>query len=228
MSDGQLQQIDDGLWCLDSHFVVWGCKGSVRMTLIETRDGLVVYSPVTLAAAQIKEIERMGRVATIIAPNLYHHAFLRPCMAAFPKARVWVPDGLEAKIGKVPGSIVASNDRDLGASGELAHHVFHGHRLRETILFHRTTATLITADLLYNLQSENFPAEKLFFRLIGSYGIPSVAFYHRFAVEDKASVRELMRTVRGWPVRRIVMCHGRIVTADAASEIFSRAWARFA
>lgn len=224
----QLTQIDKGLWCLESHFDTWGCKGSLRMSLIESPDGIVIYSPVALAVTHIERIRQMGHVSAIIAPNLYHHMFLRPCIAAFPEARILVPEGLQAKIGDVPGAKVMTKGHDLTISREIDHHIFTGHKLRETILLHRPTGTLITADLLYNFQRENFPAEKFFFGLIGSYGHPSVTFYHRFAVEDKASVMALMETVKGWRARRIMMSHGRIIYANDAGEIFTKAWARFA
>ena len=188
----------------------------------------MIYSPVALDGAHIEQIKRIGSVSAIVAPNLYHHMFLRSCMAAFPAARVLVPEGLAAKIGPIAGSEVMTEDLDLGASGDIAHHIFVGHKLREVVLFHRPTGTLLTADLLYNLQCDSFAAEKMFFRLIGSYGSPSVPFYHRFAVEDAASVRGLIEAVKGWRVRRIVMSHGRIVASDNAGEIFASAWTRFA
>ena len=77
---------------------------------------------------------------------------------------------------------------------EIDYAIFKGHRLRETVLFHHATQTLITADLLYNFQPGNTKAEKLFFRSIGCYGSPSVPFYHRFAVEDQDSVKTLIAT----------------------------------
>jgi hypothetical protein len=77
-------------------------------------------------------------------------------------------------------------------------------------------------------QTEHFAAEKLFFRMVGCYGAPSVAFYHRFTVEDNTSVGALIDTVWRWRVRRIVMSHGRIIDNEAGSEIFANAWARFA
>ena len=93
MSNNPLYEVDKGLWCLELHFVAWGCKGSVRMTLIETRGGVVIYSPVTLTQSHIEQIERIGPVSTIMAPNLFHHLFLRPCIAAFPNARVLISRG---------------------------------------------------------------------------------------------------------------------------------------
>jgi hypothetical protein len=222
-----LQKIDKGLWRLESDFVVWGCKGSVRMTVIETERGLVIYSPVHLSKLHVASIRQIGDVATIIAPNLYHHFYLRACIAHFPSARILIPAGLTDKIGALDKAVVATEATDFGAGEELDFHIFGGHSLRETMLFHRPTGTLITADLLYNFRPEHFKAEKAFFRLIGCYGAPSVPFYHRFAVENRESVRAMIERIRGWPIRRIVMCHGRIVEGDASREIFAGAWMRF-
>ena len=69
--------------------------------------------------------------------------------------------------------------------------------------------------------------EKAFFRLLGCYGAPGVVFYHRFAIRDKAAVRELVEQVRTWNPQRIVMGHGRIIEDSTAAELFAAAWRRF-
>ena len=75
------------------------------------------------------------------------------------------------------------------------------------MLFHRPSRTLVTSDLLYNYQPEHGTGEKAMFRLIGCYGAPKVAFYHRFALREKAGVTELV---------------------EAAAEVFAEAWRPFA
>lgn len=219
-----LEKVADGLWCLSSHFVAWGCKGSLRMTAVATSSGLLLYSPVQLRPEDIDAIERIDRVGTIVAPNLYHHFFLRAAMAAFPAARVLVPDGLEQKIGRLSGAEIMTAERPIAGPAEIEHFVFSGHSLRETILFHKPSRTLITADLLYNYGSEHFPAEKLFFRAIGCYGAPKLAFYHRFAIADRKSVQSLIQVVRDWRVRRVIMCHGRILEDANAGDALIKAW----
>ena len=104
---------------------------------------------------------------------------------------------------------------------------FERHAIRETVLFHRPSRSLVTADLLYNYQSEHGAGEKAFFRLLGCYGAPGVVFYRRFAIRDKAAVRELVEQVRTWNPQRIVMGHGRIIEDSAAAELFAAAWRRF-
>jgi len=96
------------------------------------------------------------------------------------------------------------------------------------MIFHETSRTLLTADLLYNYQSEQYPAEKLFFRMIGNYGRPNVAFYHRFSVKDKSSIQCMIDTLIRWPINRIIMSHGRIIESADAGSIFADAWKSFA
>ena len=223
MPGNDILAIDRDLWCLNSHFVTWGCKGSLRMTVIGTPKGLILYSPVALSPEHVGQIESLGAVSAIIAPNLFHHFYLRACMAHFPGAQVFVPEGLAAKIGPIDGALDMAG---FDAGDEIATCTISGHRLNETVLFHHPTGTLVTADLLYNYQAEHYAAETLFFRLVGCYGKPAVAPYHRLAVTDKTALRHALATIRAWPVRRIIMSHGRIVESDNAGDVFAKAWQR--
>ena len=194
------------------------------MTVMSTGAGLVLHSPVQLDSDEFASIERLGRVHAIIAPNLYHHLHIRECTALFPEARVLVPDGLEAKIGPVERAEVMASDGVVNLPNGIEHLVVAGHRmLRETLMFHRPTASLVTADLLYNYHPEHFPAEKTFFRLIGCYGAPKVAFYHRISLESPNVASALIATVRRWKPRRIVMSHGRMIEHEQAADIFAAA-----
>ena len=223
-----LVSIDEGLWCVESHFTALGCKGSLRMTIIAAGEGLSLYSPVHLEAEDLAAIRRLGDVGTIIAPNLYHHMFLREAVGHFPQARVLIPKGLEAKIGRIGRSQIVTPQALPDLGGDIEPFSFSGHGLRETLLFHKPTGTLITADMLYNYREEHYLAEKTFFRLIGCYGKPGLAFYHRFALQDKGNVRELIRWVTARGVRRIVMSHGRIFEHADAGQIFAGIWEKHA
>jgi glyoxylase-like metal-dependent hydrolase (beta-lactamase superfamily II) len=223
-----VEPIAPGLWCVNSHFrqpLRPTC--SVRMSVLGGAGGVLLYSPVLLDAADIEALEAIGPVTAIIAPNLYHHFFLRAAADAFPAARVFVPEGLEAKIGPIPRAEMVTPEQPPALPAGIEPFTFDRHAIHETMLFHRASRTLVTSDLLYNYQAEHYPGEKAMFRLIGCYGAPSVAFYHRFVIRDKAAVKELVAQVREWAPRRIVMSHGRIVEDDNAAEIFAAAWQPF-
>ena len=228
MSSEKIKKIDEGVWCLDSYFLSLGCRGSLRMTILKTQSGLLLYSPVALTAENVASIRALGTVKDIIAPNLMHHMYLRPCIEAFPDANCWVPEGLLEKIGSVTGAQIITPDVAIGNDSGIKKFTLTGHRIQETIIFHEPSRTLLTADLLYNYQSEQYPAEKLFFWMIGNYGRPNVAFYHRFSVKNKSSVRSMIDTVVNWPINRIIMSHGRIIESADAGAIFADAWKNFA
>ena len=228
MSLETVKKIDKGVWCLESYFLSLGCRGSLRMTILKTQSGLLLYSPVALNAEHVAFIRALGKVTDIVAPNLFHHMYLRPCVAAFPDANCWVPEGLLEKIGPVDGAQIITPDIIFGNDDNIKKFTLTGHRIQETMIFHEPSRTLLTADLLYNYQSEQYPAEKLFFWMIGNYGRPNVAFYHRFSVTDKSSIQFMIDTVTSWPINRIIMSHGRIVETTDASTIFADAWKNFA
>lgn len=198
------------------------------MTVLKTQSGLLLYSPVALDAEIVASIRALGTVTDIVAPNSMHHMYLRPCVATFPEANCWVPEGLLEKIGPVDGAQIITPNVVFGNENGIKKFTLTGHRIQETIIFHETSQTLLTADLLYNYQSEQFPAEKLFFRMIGNYGRPNVAFYHRFSVKDKSSIRCMIDKVTSWPINRIIMSHGRIIESADAGTIFADAWKGFA
>jgi hypothetical protein len=223
-----LQPIDTGLWCLPGQFGSKLMPGSTRMTVLEGDGGLVLHSPVALTRDDVQAIEAIGPVTAILAPNTYHHLYLRAAAEAFPGASVFVPEGLEEKIGPVPRAATISRAHPPALPGRIEHFIVERHMVRECLLFHSATRTLVTADMLYNYQPENGRWEKLMFGLIGCYGSPKVAFYHRFAIRDKAAVHEMVGAVRAWQPRRIVLAHGRIVEGEDAAETFARAWRRFA
>lgn len=227
MTLSAIRSVDHGLWVLDKHFVITGCRASVRMTILRVGDGLMLYSPVEMTGDERAAVNALGTVHAIVAPNLYHHLFLRAAVEAWPAARVFVPEGLDAKIGAIPRAEVMGPQTDFGGSDALEFFVFSGHAIHETIFRHVPTKTLISSDLIYNYSADQFPAEKLFFRCLGCFGSPNVPFYHRFAIRDRTSLTSLMEWVQEREIRRLIMSHGRIYDGEDAGALFRRVWSRF-
>jgi hypothetical protein len=219
-----LNPIAEGLWTVNGSFHTPFFTGSVRMTVLAGQGGLVLHSPVALSAEDIEAIAGIGPVAAILAPNTMHYQSLNAAAQAFPEARVYVPEGLNKKVALPPRAQVISRTHPPELPRGIEHFIFDRHAIHECVLFHRPSSTFVTADLLYNYQREHGTGEKAFFGLLGCYGAPKVAFYHRFALPDKSAVRELAAQVRAWNPERIVMGHGRIVEDPNAAEVFVRAW----
>ena len=87
---------------------LWGADGTApqpggvvlptRMTIARLRDGsLWLHSPVEVDDALAAEIDALGEVRTLVAPNLLHYRFLGAAAARWPTAKVLGAPGLARK-----------------------------------------------------------------------------------------------------------------------------------
>ncbi|MGL1921163.1 MAG: DUF4336 domain-containing protein [Hyphomicrobiales bacterium] len=221
-----IRNIDKDLWVKESHFMALGCKGSTRMTILKTSQGLLIHSPVTLTNEDIEQINALGKVAHIVAPNLFHHIHFAKCATIFPDAKCWAAKGLGEKLENAPVHSQLAASQPIFDNDELVQIDILGHKLNETVFYHTASSTLITADFLYNYQSEQNTAEKLFFRALNCYGKPAVPFYHAMAVFNKRDFLISLKQISELPFTRVIMSHGRIIESDEAGNMFNSAWAR--
>lgn len=222
-----MKQIDQNIWVKDSYFLALGCKGSTRMTIVKTEQGLLIHSPVELSDADIEQINTLGNVSHIVAPNLFHHMHFAACANAFPQATCWAAQGLQQKIDGLPTHKILDSSTPIFPADQLQQIEIGGHKLNETAFFHRASSTLITADFLYNYRAEQYKAEKLFFFLLGCYGRIAVPFYHFFSITNNQAFLHSLETIINLPIKRIIMSHGRIVENQYAADLFQTAWAKF-
>src|SRR5262245_17079418 len=76
--------------------------GGVRMPLCSTvirlpDRSLLLYSPIAFDAALAAEVDALGDVAYIFAPNLLHHLHVGAAATRWPRARIYGAPGLAAK-----------------------------------------------------------------------------------------------------------------------------------
>jgi Domain of unknown function (DUF4336) len=77
---------------------VLGFHYPTRMAVIRLSDGnLFIWSPIQLTDSLRAEVDAVGRVRHIVAPNSLHHLFLPEWKRAYPGARLYAPPGLRKK-----------------------------------------------------------------------------------------------------------------------------------
>lgn len=222
-----LIKIDKNIWIKDSYFKSIGCKGSTRMTIVKTSDGLLIHSPVDLTIAEVQQINKLGDVCAIVAPNLFHYMQFAACAQHFQNATCWAAEGLADKVNNLPKHHVLDNQNPIFENDQVLQFQIQGHKLNETIFFHQASNTLITADFLYNYQAEQFRTEKLFFRLLGCYGKPAIPFYHSLSISNKAQFSKSLGELFKLDIKRIIMSHGRIIETPSATHILKSAWKKY-
>jgi hypothetical protein len=215
-----LQPIDDNLWHATHAFTANGLPITTRMTVVRLPGRkLLLHSPIPLTSALRGQLEELGAVAFIVAPNKMHHLFLVPCMAAFPGAAVYGPRGLRQKRPGL-GAMLELPAGDVPAwLPDLEHLAFDGIPAGcESVWFHRPSATLIVTDVLQWMRGDLAWATRAYATLTGVRRGLAVPRTVRALVRDRAAAARSAQRVLQWPFTRVVTAHNAIVDTDAHGQ----------
>jgi hypothetical protein len=94
-----LKAFDQDIWIADGPSVaVAGFHYPTRMAVIRLPDGgLFIWSPIRLTARLQADVDAVGHVRHVVAPNSLHHLFLGEWQRAYPRAKTYAPPGLRRK-----------------------------------------------------------------------------------------------------------------------------------
>lgn len=215
-----LTPLVDDVWRATDPVRIVGTQLSASMTVVRLRDGSVLlHSPVQLTAERKAAVERIGRVAHIYAPNLFHHLRVMDWSSAFPNARIHAPRGLQKKRPDL--RIDRTIDTSDGAFGdEMEELTVDGFRLRETVLFHPTSRTLIVADLVHNVGRPEGGWTKFYASAMGFYDRVGLSRMLRWtAFSDREAARRSVERLLSLPFERVTVGHGEPVVIGAKQAL---------
>src|SRR5215469_6797795 len=94
-----LKDFGRDIWTVDGpNIAVAGFHYPTRMAVIRLSDGsLFIWSPVRLTDALRAELDAVGQVRHIIAPNSLHHLFIPEWARAYRGAKIYAPPRLRRK-----------------------------------------------------------------------------------------------------------------------------------
>ncbi|WP_375174134.1 DUF4336 domain-containing protein [Pseudooceanicola sp.] len=215
-----LQSFGPEIWINDGP-VVDGMAGfhyPTRMAVIRLSTGdLILWSPTALTNDLRGEIEALGPVRHIIAPNVLHHMSLPDWHTAYPEALVHAMPGVAEKRPEVRFASDLGETPHLAWAGEIDQVILPNSIADEAVFFHRNSGTVIFTDLLQNLPATWFTGwRRLVARMDLMTGdLPRVPRKFRMALRPKAIVRARLDQILDWPAQRVLMAHGTPVTEHA-------------
>jgi len=220
-----LRQHDSELFTASAPLTMLGLHLGTRMTVVRlSGGGLFVHSPITLDSELRAELDALGPVVDVVAPNLFHHLFVGPYRDAYPAAKLFGAPGLATKRADVHFDAVLGSSPDPLWLADLEQIQVEGmKRLRETVFFHAATRTLITSDLLFNVGVPAHLGTRLYARAAGTYDRVAVSRLVRLVVDDPAHARRSIDAVLGWDFDRVILAHGEVVETGGKA-LFRAAW----
>ena len=216
----------DDIWVVDSgplHGIT-----PLRMTVIRLPDGgLLLHSPTTSAATLRAELDRIGPVRALLAPNPAHWMFVPEWQRTYPQAVTWAAPGLRDRSQVKKAGMRIDHDLPGGAPTEWTGTldlvpVPGALGFTEIAVFHRPSRTLVLTDLVLNLEPQRLPALlRPLVRLLGSMAPRGRAPAHVRTIMragGEAAQQAAARLVQLRP-ERLVFAHGRLFDGDADGGI---------
>jgi hypothetical protein len=212
-----LKPVADNVWIFDDAPIApLGIPVPIRMTVLRLSNGnILLHSPTRYTRATHDEIERLGAIRYLLAPNVAHWMFIADWQKAIPDAIVAAAPGL-AKRRQVRKSGLRI-DRELDGpldewSGEISTVLVSAPFFTEIALFHQRSRTLILTDPVQNLDPEKLPAlARVAARLLGNAAPTGKApAYLRALVHlGGRSAEEAASRLLGFHPERVIFAHGQ-------------------
>jgi len=214
----QLRQLHEHLWIAEMPYVFFGVPAGARMTVARRGGELWLHSPIEISAELRAEIESLGAVTRIVAPNNFHYLHLEEAAQMFPAATIFATPAVVKKLKIEAQAPEKSGDGNLQALR------FRGNRAaQETVFFHVPSRTLILTDLSFNLHDFPTAWAKLAAKIYGADRGFGPSRLMKLTTRNKAAARQSIRKILSWDFERIVFSHGAILEENG-KEQFQRAW----
>lgn len=226
-SSSSLREIASNIWVKEQPFKYFGLEVGTRMSIVRlTHNKLVLISPVKLDNQAIAEINKLGTVTYIIAPNLFHYLYLQDCQNIYPEASVITAPGLKTKKPEIKSDYIFTED-EINFNGELEYLLFAGFQVfmlttfsivNEIVFYHPESQTLILTDTAFNFD-RSFPLVTQFAsRIIGCYEQLRPSILEKIATRDKEQITASVNKLLQWDFQRVIMAHGTIVEENAREK----------
>jgi len=200
-----------------------------RSTAIKLSSGDVWVLASTPVNDEMKAtIEKLGTVKYIVAGDADHHLFLGEWKRNYPEAKMIGVETLAAKKKgenwKFDHTYERDKENNFGFEDDIDAIYFHGFSKKDVAWLHKSSKTLIVADLIFNL-----PAKEQYSKskqrqtgLLTKKLNPYTEFHKSFIwgeSKDKVAMARDAKAVAKWDFERIIPCHGDTIDTDA-----KRAW----
>ncbi|KAJ7484474.1 hypothetical protein FB451DRAFT_85628 [Mycena latifolia] len=213
-----VREVATNLWTFSRPFTMLKIlpMGGRSTAIKMTNGGVWVLASTPLDAETKAKIDELGPVH----PDAYHHMYLAEFKKSYPSAKLIAPAATVARADKtlVFDGVWGSDppETKYGFEEDIKACYFSGFKNKDVAFFHPASATLIEADLLFNLPcTEQYSKTKSSGKipLLGGVG-PSSWLHSKFSAsmgEDKAAMKRDVKAVADWDFHRIIPCHGDVI-----------------
>lgn len=221
-----LVKLDDGLWVIDHEFKMpGGIQIGTRTTLVRLSDGsLFAHALGPADDGDHGEIAKLGAVSQLVAPNLFHNAFVMDWGSRYPGATCYAPPRFDEKVKELEYTALTDEAPAAWANDLQQIFVEGSPELEETVFLHPASRTLLLTDLCFNMMHSDSFITRLVMRIMGGYGHFGPSRLAKSFMKDKDAVRRSIEQVLEWDFDRVIVTHGEVLESNGHA-MFEQAYA---
>lgn len=209
-----MHQVADQVWALYYPLKVLGTRHGRNVTVLRLSSGrLMVHSMAPFSEIEMAQICAVGAPGWLVEAMLLHDTYAGEGRRCFPEIPFLGPPGFGELVG-FPTAPLAPPPAEW--QGEIEVLSLAGiPKLKEHLLLHIPSRTLIVADLIFNFSSAENGWDRFFHRYIAGFKrYPGMSRIFRFAVEDRAAFEASLATVMQRDFDRIIVGHGKLIESN--------------
>lgn len=214
------EEITPGLWHATHDLAPGGVQFRTRATLVRLSDGgLWMHSPVPLDDALARQVDSLGRVREIVAPNGWHDRYAREAKERYPEATLWASPALRASKDAALVDAWLGETEPRWANALKTHAIAGVPKAEEFVFLHVASNTLIVTDLLFQIRYPVNTLTKLVLWMAGTNGGKlAQSRLWRSVTKDRAAAGRSVAEMLEWDFERVVLAHGDFVEGADAKE----------
>ncbi|MEC9245067.1 MAG: DUF4336 domain-containing protein [Pseudomonadota bacterium] len=225
-----LKPVTEGVWIVDGPTIPFGPPGlkmpfPTRMTVFRLNDGgLFVHSPTHMTEDLRAEMDALGPVRYIVAPNRIHYWWVPFWRAAYPEAEIWMAPRIREQAG---GHIDFPTREITGESGypwdaEIRTLPISGSFMTEVEFFHIGSRTLVLTDFIENFEAEKLNWWRRIMARLGGVLAPHGSMPRDMRLtfaKQRPALKQAVETMIGWTPERVIIAHGWWFERDGTTAL---------
>ncbi|WP_432453313.1 DUF4336 domain-containing protein [Agarivorans sp. QJM3NY_29] len=213
-------QISNSVWVGEGETVpFFGLPYSTRMTVIRLSCGsLWLHSPIRWTSQLQQQLDQLGPVKYLVAPNKLHHLFISEWQQQHPQAQIFATKALQTKRKDIRFDGLFTPNIPGPWQADIAQLLFTGSvAMEECVFFHKPSQVLIVTDLVENFSPEVFtPIQRHVAKATGilaPHGKMPIDWRLSF-IFGKSEARQHLQQILSWQPKVLIMAHGLIVNHE--------------
>jgi Domain of unknown function (DUF4336) len=215
------QQLDKDLWVYVRTVRFAGIPLPHTMTVVRLpAGGLFVHSPTFFDLSTASAFAPLGEIDSIVWPSWWHDMYLNDYAAAYPRARLFGAPVLVKWHRRMQS--LQSLDECTPVWAPCLDQI-NVDRMRlfldEFVFLHRSSRSVVVADLSFYLDDSQDWFTKLSFGAIGAYPGCNIPWFYRLAPKSRRYLRDKIDRILDWDFDRLIVGHGGVLETGGKNAL---------